>query len=56
MTKTVYRILSLYNGTPVYRVYNYCQAQDLLLAVKKEWGDKFWLEQQEREVEDGSAL
>jgi hypothetical protein len=51
MTKTIYRILSLYNGTPVYRVYDYCWALTLLQAVRERWGDIFWVEQQEREVE-----
>ena len=55
MYKTVYRILSLRNGTPVYRVYDYYQAQDLLLAVRQRWVDSlFWLEKKEREVRDGS--
>lgn len=50
MTKTVYHITSLHTGKPSYRVYIYTQALDLLLAVRKQWGDIFWIEQQEREV------
>jgi hypothetical protein len=45
-TKTVYRILSLHNGTPVYRVYNKQQAQDILMKCNERYPDKpFWLEE-----------
>ena len=42
---TVYRILSLHNGTPVYRVYNKQQAQDIFMKCNERYPDKsFWME------------
>jgi len=45
-TKLVYRILSLHNGTPVYRVYDKQQAQDIFMKCNEHYPDKhFWLEE-----------
>jgi hypothetical protein len=33
---------------PTYRLYDYYKAQDLLLAVRKEWPDhEFWLDKKQ---------
>jgi len=45
-TKIVYRVLSLKNETPVYRVYSKEQAWDILEKCKERYPDKsFWLEE-----------
>ena len=44
-TKTVYKIASLKNETPVYRVYNKEQAWDILEKCRERYPDKsFWME------------
>jgi hypothetical protein len=49
--KIVYRVLSLHTGTPVYRVYNHEQAQDILLECRNRYPEQpFWLEKQERDL------
>lgn len=43
--KTVYVIVSLYAGTPVYRVYNIEQARAILYKCWERYPDKhFWME------------
>jgi len=45
-TKPVYKIASLKNETPVYRVYNKEQAWDILEKCRERYPDKyFWMEE-----------
>ena len=44
----VYIIASLHAAAPTYRLYNYNKAQDLLMAVRKQWPEhEFWLGKKE---------
>jgi hypothetical protein len=44
--KIIYKIQSLEDGTPVYRVYDKKQAQDILIKCQEHYPNKhFWLEE-----------
>ena len=45
-TKIVYRVGSLHNGTPMYRVYNKQQAWVILFKCRERYpGANFWIEE-----------